>query len=187
MIPQKHKVIVEIPHRISGFFEIVDEINGRKINNPEKIGSRGAGFNLNSFGRTEIIFEEIEDLKITGDKGTYLADDSITLVGNVKYYHAEYKGETEKLIYDSVKDKLYFPRENTLLSTAEKLNGTTQKGEYDLNTEVFYGEGFIGDDDKIHLESNYIHYDDKTAIAKLTGDVIVLEGAMKAGLEAYPP
>ena len=63
MIPQKHKVIVEIPHRISGFFEIVDEINGRKINNPEKIGSRGAGFNLNSFGRTEIIFEEIEDLK----------------------------------------------------------------------------------------------------------------------------
>ncbi|MFX0026686.1 MAG: pantoate kinase [Candidatus Hermodarchaeota archaeon] len=63
MIPQKHKVIVEVPHRISGFFEIVDEINGIKINNPERIGSRGAGFNLNSFGRTEIIFEEIEDLK----------------------------------------------------------------------------------------------------------------------------
>ncbi len=62
MIPQKHKVIVEVPHRISGFFEIVDEINGIKINNPEKIGSRGAGFNLNSFGRTEIILEEHEDL-----------------------------------------------------------------------------------------------------------------------------
>ncbi|MFX0019169.1 MAG: pantoate kinase [Promethearchaeota archaeon] len=63
MIPQKHKIIVEVPHRISGFFEIVDEINGIKINNPERIGSRGAGFNLNSFGRTEIIIEDQEDLK----------------------------------------------------------------------------------------------------------------------------
>ncbi|TFG03478.1 MAG: hypothetical protein EU542_02030 [Promethearchaeota archaeon] len=52
------KVIVKVPHRISGFFEIVDEINGRKISNPEKVGSRGAGFNLNSFGTTEIQFEE---------------------------------------------------------------------------------------------------------------------------------
>ena len=56
------RVIVRVPHRISGFFEIVDEINGIKINNPEKIGSRGAGFNLNSFGTTEILLEETDDL-----------------------------------------------------------------------------------------------------------------------------
>ena len=58
MLPRKNKVIVTVPHRISGFFEIVDEINGSKIINPEKIGSRGAGFNLNSFGRTKVIFEK---------------------------------------------------------------------------------------------------------------------------------
>lgn len=54
------KAIVKVPHRISGFFEIVDEINGKKISNPEKIGSRGAGFNLNSFGTTEIHLEELD-------------------------------------------------------------------------------------------------------------------------------
>ena len=57
------KVIIKVPHRISGFFEIVDEINGKKINDPEKIGSRGAGFNLNSFGTTELYLEKLDDIK----------------------------------------------------------------------------------------------------------------------------
>jgi pantoate kinase len=57
------KVIVRVPHRISGFFEIVDEINGKKIKNPEKIGSRGAGFNLNCFGTTEIQLEKADELR----------------------------------------------------------------------------------------------------------------------------
>ena len=56
-------MIIKVPHRISGFFEIVDEINGIKINNPERIGSRGAGFNLNSFGTTEIHLEKLDDKK----------------------------------------------------------------------------------------------------------------------------
>ena len=53
-------IIVDVPHRISGFFEIVDQINGINIDDPEKIGSRGAGFNLNAFGRTKIILEDID-------------------------------------------------------------------------------------------------------------------------------
>ncbi|MHA2392948.1 MAG: pantoate kinase [Promethearchaeota archaeon] len=57
MAPYKTEVVVEVPHRISGFFEIVDEINGVPINNPEKIGSRGAGFNLSAVGTTKIQVE----------------------------------------------------------------------------------------------------------------------------------
>ncbi|TFG14569.1 MAG: hypothetical protein EU535_03345 [Promethearchaeota archaeon] len=53
-------IIVDVPHRISGFFEIVDQINGINIKDPEKIGSTGAGFNLNAFGRTKIILEDNE-------------------------------------------------------------------------------------------------------------------------------
>ncbi len=60
MIRDILKISVEVPHRISGFFEIVDEINGVKIQNPEKIGSRGAGFCLSAVGKTEIISEECE-------------------------------------------------------------------------------------------------------------------------------
>ncbi|MFX1376482.1 MAG: pantoate kinase [Promethearchaeota archaeon] len=59
MIPYNREVIIEVPHRISGFFEIVDEINGIKITNPEKIGSRGAGFNLSAVGRTKIQIGEL--------------------------------------------------------------------------------------------------------------------------------
>ncbi len=62
------RIIVKVPHRISGFFEIVDEINGKKINNPEKVGSRGAGFNLNSFGTTEIRLEESDDKEDASNK-----------------------------------------------------------------------------------------------------------------------
>ena len=53
------KIIVEVPHRISGFFEIVDQVNGVKLDNPEMIGSRGAGFNISALGRTEVIVEEL--------------------------------------------------------------------------------------------------------------------------------
>ncbi|TFF90427.1 MAG: hypothetical protein EU548_03090 [Promethearchaeota archaeon] len=57
------KVVAEVPHRISGFFEIVDEINGKKIENPENIGSSGAGFNLSALGRTEIVVYDNSELK----------------------------------------------------------------------------------------------------------------------------
>ena len=62
------KVLVEVPHRISGFFEIVDEINGKKIDDPEKIGSRGAGFCLSAVGKTEIIIQNLnKDEKLQSD------------------------------------------------------------------------------------------------------------------------
>ena len=48
------KVTIEIPHRISGFFEIVDKLKGTDIEDPLRIGSRGAGFCLNAKGKTEI-------------------------------------------------------------------------------------------------------------------------------------
>jgi len=43
MAVSKKKIVVEVPHRISGFFEIVDHINGIKIEEAKKIESRGAG------------------------------------------------------------------------------------------------------------------------------------------------
>ncbi len=54
------KVVVEIPHRISGFFEIVDKIKGVDIEDPAKIGSRGAGFCLNAKGKTEIVSQVLD-------------------------------------------------------------------------------------------------------------------------------
>lgn len=60
MSKRRKKVIFEVPHRISGFFEIVDQINGVKITDPVRIGSRGAGFCVNAKGKTEI-FTEILD------------------------------------------------------------------------------------------------------------------------------
>jgi len=55
-MPEIKKIIeVSVPHRISGFFEIVDQKNsGKTIKNPEKIGSRGAGFNLSAVGKTMV-------------------------------------------------------------------------------------------------------------------------------------
>jgi pantoate kinase len=57
----KKEITVEVPHRISGFFEIVDEKDGKKISNPEEIGSRGAGFNLNAVGITKVTVEKVND------------------------------------------------------------------------------------------------------------------------------
>jgi pantoate kinase len=72
-MPLKSKEIsIRVPHRISGFFQIVDEINGQKIQNPEKIGSRGAGLTLTGYGYTKVSIDESEvnkfEIIINGDK-----------------------------------------------------------------------------------------------------------------------
>lgn len=63
MSVNKSEILVKVPLRISGFFQIVDEINGVKIKNPEKIGSRGAGFCLTACGYTRISIQDIESSK----------------------------------------------------------------------------------------------------------------------------
>jgi pantoate kinase len=55
------KIVVKVPHRISGFFEIVDKLNGVEIKDPQLIGSRGAGFNIKHFGITEITRQDPKD------------------------------------------------------------------------------------------------------------------------------
>ncbi|MFX0144982.1 MAG: pantoate kinase [Candidatus Hodarchaeota archaeon] len=85
------KVIIEVPHRISGFFEIVDKINGIKIKDPEKIGSRGAGFCLSAKGRTEIFTEILKNdnesktkIYINGNKVNYKAETTSFIVDYIK-------------------------------------------------------------------------------------------------------
>ena len=93
MAVSKKKVIVEVPHRISGFFEIVDEINGIKIKDPEKIGSRGAGFCLSALGKTEIIVESFKksedfeiEININGEKFDQKAETTYYIIENIKYH-----------------------------------------------------------------------------------------------------
>ena len=91
MAPYNREVIVEVPHRISGFFEIVDEIDGTKIDNPERIGSRGAGFNLSAVGRTKV---KVEDLDKSNDSEIDI------FINNEKI---DEKAETTYYIYNHIK------------------------------------------------------------------------------------
>jgi len=96
------KVIVEIPHRISGFFEIVDEINGVKINDPERIGSRGAGFCLSAVGKTEILIETLEN-KDNIEIEISINGEYIDQKAETTYYIAEY---IKKFINESLKIRI---------------------------------------------------------------------------------
>ena len=87
------KVIVEVPHRISGFFEIVDKINGVKIKDPERIGSRGAGFCVNAVGKTEIITQNLDskneleaEIYINGKKVNQEAETTYYIIDYIKKY-----------------------------------------------------------------------------------------------------
>ncbi|UCD02264.1 MAG: hypothetical protein JSV23_04415 [Promethearchaeota archaeon] len=95
------KVTIEVPHRISGFFEIVDEINGVKIKDPERIGSRGAGFCVNAVGKTEIISQVLDknnefelEIYINGNKLNQKAETTYFIVNYVKkFFRKSYKIE----------------------------------------------------------------------------------------------
>lgn len=103
MTPFKREVIVEVPHRISGFFEIVDEIDGRKINDPERIGSRGAGFNLSALGRTRIT---VEDLDKSNDHeiNIFINDEKVDQKAETTYYIYIY---VKKLLTTPLKIDIY--------------------------------------------------------------------------------
>ena len=103
MAPYKREVIVEVPHRISGFFEIVDEIDGTNIANPERIGSRGAGFNLSAVGRTTI---QVEDLEKSENQEINI------FINNEK---VDEKAETTYYIYDYIKRFLNNPVKISIL------------------------------------------------------------------------
>ena len=92
-----NKITVEVPHRISGFFEIVDKKNGNIINNPEQIGSRGAGFNVSGKGRTDLSFENLEKGK----------ESYCTIYINEEKF--DKKAETTCFIFDYVKKLIKVP------------------------------------------------------------------------------
>jgi pantoate kinase len=92
MFEKIKKVVVKVPHRISGFFEIVDSINGIIINNPEKIGSRGAGFCVNAIGKTEISIENLDNNKESNVE-IYINDNKLN-----------HKAETTTYIIDYIRD-----------------------------------------------------------------------------------
>ncbi|MFX0022831.1 MAG: pantoate kinase [Candidatus Hermodarchaeota archaeon] len=91
MSKKTKKIIVEVPHRISGFFEIVDKINGVKISDPERIGSRGAGLCLSAKGKTEVITENLTsdnefkvNIYINGNKVNQSAETTSFIVNYIK-------------------------------------------------------------------------------------------------------
>ncbi|MFX0046788.1 MAG: hypothetical protein ACFE8G_01340 [Candidatus Hermodarchaeota archaeon] len=97
MASNSRKIIVEVPHRISGFFEIVDKENGNLIKDPVNIGSRGAGFNVSGVGETIISYKKLE-------KGE---ESSCTVYINEE--KLDKRAETTYYIYDYVKKLINYP------------------------------------------------------------------------------
>jgi len=89
MVSTTNKIIVEVPHRISGFFEIVDKVNGIPIKNPEKIGSRGAGFNVSGVGKTVISCKKLEKEE-ESKCSIYINEDKLDNKAETTYFIYEY-------------------------------------------------------------------------------------------------
>ncbi|MFX1305405.1 MAG: hypothetical protein ACFE91_11165 [Promethearchaeota archaeon] len=83
------KVRIKVPHRISGFFEIVDTFNGIKIQDPERIGSRGAGFCVNAFGETEISIHDIRNSS-ENESEIYINSKKMDQNAETTYYIIDY-------------------------------------------------------------------------------------------------
>ena len=97
MVTNTDKIIVEVPHRISGFFEIVDKRNGISIVNPEKIGSRGAGFNVSGVGKTVISYKKLEKEE-ESQCSIYISEEKL-----------DKKAETTYFIFDYIRKQIDYP------------------------------------------------------------------------------
>ncbi|NVM19228.1 MAG: hypothetical protein HWN80_16070 [Candidatus Lokiarchaeota archaeon] len=97
MVSSKNKISVEVPHRISGFFEIVDKENEIPIENPEKIGSRGAGFNVSGVGKTVLSYKKLEK-KEESQCTVYINEEKL-----------DKKAETTYFIFNYIKNLIDYP------------------------------------------------------------------------------
>jgi len=97
MVSTTNKIIVEVPHRISGFFEIVDKEKGIPIKIPERIGSRGAGFNVSGVGETVISCKKLEKEE-ESQCTIYINEEKL-----------DNKAETTYFIYDYIKKLIDYP------------------------------------------------------------------------------
>lgn len=97
------KVIVVVPHRISGFFEIVDQINGVNIDNPERIGSRGAGFNVSAVGKTVVVLERIGEEEIP-ERSIFINGEKLDEKAETTYYILKH---VEKHVSKPIKIKIF--------------------------------------------------------------------------------
>ncbi len=55
------EITVLVPHRISGFFQIVESGGGRPVDDLSRIGSKGGGPSLSNYGKTKIKIKEFLD------------------------------------------------------------------------------------------------------------------------------
>ncbi|MBY9007563.1 MAG: hypothetical protein KGD63_12485 [Candidatus Lokiarchaeota archaeon] len=92
------EIQVKIPHRITGFFEIVSIKSGNQYDKPENIGSKGAGFTLNAFGFTKIKVKPLDN-----------GEDSIChiYINNEKL---DEKAFTSNFIYNYIKHLISKPK-----------------------------------------------------------------------------
>ncbi|MHA1459714.1 MAG: GHMP family kinase ATP-binding protein, partial [Promethearchaeota archaeon] len=81
----------------SGFFEIVDEENGIPIKNPERIGSRGAGFNVSGIGETVITCKKLEKEE-ESQCSIYINEEKL-----------DNEAETTYFIFDYIKKLIDYP------------------------------------------------------------------------------
>jgi len=103
MTENAKSISIEVPHRISGFFEIVDEINGIKITDPELIGSRGAGFNLRAVGKTTIFIESVDNNEEDKSK-IYINNEEFNEKAETTYFIINY---IESYLKKSINIKVY--------------------------------------------------------------------------------
>ncbi len=91
MIDKIKDITIRVPHRLTGFFEIVDTYKGAGILAPERIGSRGAGISLSAMGTTIIKSQDMNeskesicDIYINGEKLNHKAETSYYIFRHYK-------------------------------------------------------------------------------------------------------
>ncbi len=92
MIENNRDFNIKVPHRITGFFEIINKNNKVHSSDPANIGSRGVGFTLNAFGTTIINTQALErnndticNIYINGEKLDQKAGTSYYIFNSVKH------------------------------------------------------------------------------------------------------
>jgi lipopolysaccharide export system protein LptA len=119
------------------------------------------------------VYDKENNMELLGDRGEFKRDKYFNIYDNIKMNYGNYTATTDVIYYKIDESRVDFPNKTLVDSSIKDVKGRVEKGWYDTEASIFYGDDYVGSSGLSRSKSNYINYYLNEDKAELEGNVEV--------------
>ena len=124
-------------------------------------------------GKNVYVYDKENDMELLGDRGEFKRDKYFNVYDNIKMNYGDYIATTDVIYYKIDESRVDFPNKTLMDSSIKDVKGRVEKGWYDTEESIFYGDDYVGSSGLSRSKSDYINYYLNEEKADLVGNVEV--------------